>query len=196
MSIMVFGVNAWESISRTHLFQGEEEDCRANPDKYWATTEDDWGNLKYECKDWYGSIEKTNCIETDGYEWKTLDSGHEYCGPTDCPEDTPICHTCPDPNRKTYEDGSCSWECKDGWKHELNPQLRGPRLNDKCIKIIYACKTPNSKVNNDGSCASGCNLGYKETATGECVEDNSEPLNFPFGLTMGIAVVAGMLMVI
>ncbi len=196
MSIMVFGVNAWESISRTHLFQGEEEDCRANPDKYWATTEDDWGNLKYECKDWYGSIEKTNCIETDGYEWKTLDSGHEYCGPTDCPEDTPICHTCPDPNRKTYEDGSCSWECKDGWKHELNPNIRGPRLKDKCIKIIYACKTPNSKVNNDGSCASGCNLGYKETATGECVEDNSEPLNFPFGLTMGIAVVAGMLMVI
>lgn len=196
MSIMVFGVNAWESISRTHLFQGEEEDCKANPDKYWVTTEDDWGNLTYECKDYYGSIEKTNCIETDGYEWKTLDSGHEYCGPTECPEDTPICHTCPDPNRKTYEDGSCSWECKDGWKHELNPNIRGPRLMDKCIKIMYACKTPNSKTNDDGSCASGCNLGYKELPSGECVEDNSETINFPFGLTMGIAVVAGMLMVI
>ena len=196
MSIMVFGVDVWDSIPRTHIFHGEEEDCKANPNKYWFSWEDGWGNIQGECKDYYGSMEKTTCIETDGYEWIITDSGHEYCGPTECPEDTPVCHTCPDPNRKTYGNGSCSWECKDGWKHELNPHLRGTRLRDRCIRKTYTCDTPNSKVNNDGSCASGCNLGYKELPTGECVEDNSEPLNFPIGLTMGIAVVAGMLMVI
>ena len=193
---MVFGVDAWDSISRTHLFYSEEDDCRANPDKYWHTWEDSFGTIHHECKDYHGSMEKTNCIETDGYEWKTLDSGHEYCGPTDCPEDDPVCHTCPDPNRKTYDDGSCSWECKEGWEHKLNPEKRGRRLMDRCVKTTYTCDTPNSKVNDDGSCASGCNLGYKETVTGECVEDNSETNNFPWGVTMGVAAVAGILMVV
>jgi len=194
---MTFGIGVWDSISRINIFHGEQEDCNDNPDKYWATWEDEvTSQLKHECKDYYGSMQQTICVETDGYEWKTLDSGHEYCGPNECPEDTPVCHTCPDPNRKTYEDGSCSWECKEGWQHELNPQLRGPRLNDRCAEIKYDCNTPNSKVNDDGSCASGCDLGYKELPSGECVEDNSEPTTFPVGLAMGIAVAAGMLMVI